>query len=74
VRAVVKRIHPDLFQDSDFERNINAESLKILNGYMDVLSKGSSPRAAKIEFFIRDMEPGGGGAMRKVSAHLSGGY
>lgn len=69
----MKKIHPDLFQDSDYERSINAESLKILNGYMDVLSKGMSPKAARIEFFIKDTELGGGSAMKKVMAQLSGG-
>ena len=73
IRAVIKKIHPDLFQSNNYERQINAESLKILNGYVDQLSKGHSPRTARVEFFLKEADGAGGSvALKKVVTQLTG--
>ncbi|GAB4823551.1 hypothetical protein N2152v2_010597 [Parachlorella kessleri] len=54
IRAIVRRIHPDLFASHPFELNRNSESLKVLNAYVDQLSRGMRPPAAKVEFFVKD--------------------
>ena len=68
VRACVKRIHPDLFGSHEYERQINAESLKILNGYVDQLAQGQVPRPARIEFYLKD----DGDELKRVLAELNG--
>jgi hypothetical protein len=38
MRAVVRRVHPDLFAAHPYERQRNSESLKALNAYVDALA------------------------------------
>lgn len=39
IRAVVRRVHPDLFTAHPFERQRNSDSLKALNSYVEQVGK-----------------------------------
>jgi hypothetical protein len=46
MRAVVRRVHPDLFAAHPYERQRNSESLKALNAYVDALAAAAGARRA----------------------------
>lgn len=46
MRAVVRRVHPDLFAAHPCERQRNSESLKALNAYVDALAAAAGARRA----------------------------
>eukprot|EP00887_Chlorella_sp_A99_P008131 scaffold12.g8131.t1 len=68
IRAIVRQVHPDLFQAHPYEHTKNTESLKALNIYADQLSQGLRPEPARVEFYVR--EAGGGGGLARVAAEL----
>ncbi len=72
IRAIVKKVHPDLFPSHDYERLINAESLKLLNVYVDQLSSGKVPRPTRLEFHVKE-DVSGSSSLKKITASLSGG-
>eukprot|EP01025_Chloroclados_australasicus_P055430 TRINITY_DN670_c0_g1_i1.p1 TRINITY_DN670_c0_g1~~TRINITY_DN670_c0_g1_i1.p1 ORF type:complete len:580 (-),score=66.70 TRINITY_DN670_c0_g1_i1:565-2304(-) len=57
MRAIVRRVHPDLFVQHPFERQRNSESLKILNRYVDeILDKrrGNGDESTVVEFYVKE--------------------
>lgn len=54
MKAIVRKVHPDLFASHQYERQKNSESLKSLNNYVDHLSRGLAPPAATLEFYIKN--------------------
>ncbi len=69
VRSIVKRVHPDLFPNNYYERQINAESLKLLNVYLDKLKNRERPSPVRLEFHVKGGEEA---TLTKISAFLSG--
>jgi hypothetical protein len=68
IRSVIKRVHPDLFPSNHYERQVNAESLKLLNMYVDQLGSGrSTPKPTELEFHVKEM-----GTLKKINAQLAG--
>lgn len=67
VRAIVRRVHPDLFQASPFERQCNSDSLKVLNNYLDEVASGAPPTPSRLEFYVKE-----NGGLKRVEAFLSG--
>jgi hypothetical protein len=49
-------VHPDLFQQHPQERDINENSLKQLNGYIETLMHSKPVRPAKVKFFLRKQQ------------------
>ncbi|KAG1674586.1 hypothetical protein FOA52_001835 [Chlamydomonas sp. UWO 241] len=68
MRGVVKLVHPDLFPEHEYERTMNSESLKVLNRYVEELTNRRSPKASRVEFYIKGAN--GEGELKKVAAHL----
>ncbi|KAK9817188.1 hypothetical protein WJX72_010816 [[Myrmecia] bisecta] len=66
IKAVVRRVHPDLFAAHPFERNRNSESLKLLNNYVDELTRGGFTSSASVEFWVKE----DGGLLTKIQAEL----
>ncbi|WIA32850.1 hypothetical protein OEZ86_006027 [Tetradesmus obliquus] len=56
IRAVVRRVHPDLFTAHPFERQRNSDSLKALNSYVEQVARGITPRSTNVEFWVKDGE------------------
>jgi len=56
VRAVVRRVHPDLFSSHPFACARNSQSLSILNNYVEALSNRRSPQPGLVEFYVREGE------------------
>eukprot|EP00775_Hariotina_reticulata_P002792 gene2792-3085_t len=56
IRAVVRRVHPDLFTAHPFERQRNSDSLKALNSYVEQVARGITPRSTSVEFWVKDGE------------------
>ncbi|KAK9846014.1 hypothetical protein WJX81_008468 [Elliptochloris bilobata] len=65
MRAVVRRVHPDLFAAHPYERAKNTESLKLLNGYVDALGHGARVDGARMEFWVLEA-----GALAYLEADL----
>ena len=53
LRAVIRKVHPDLFNSLPFERTHNSESLKLLNQHVDELAQGWSPLPVDISFWTK---------------------
>lgn len=56
IRAVVRRVHPDLFTAHPYERQRNSDSLKALNSYVEQVARGITPRSTSVEFWVKDGE------------------
>lgn len=67
IRSIVRRVHPDLFTAHPFERSKNAESLKQLNSYADLVSQGERPSAVRLEFYIREVS----GVFARIDSYLT---
>lgn len=65
IRAVIRRVHPDLFSAHPYERQKNSEALKVLNSYIDTLSKGEVPSSSRLEFYVKD-----GQYLNRIEAYL----
>jgi len=67
IRAVVRRVHPDLFSSEPYECAQNSESLKALNSYIDALTRRmlTSMDSRTLVFYVRE-----GDEMEKITAEL----
>eukprot|EP01024_Parvocaulis_polyphysoides_P030148 TRINITY_DN27393_c0_g1_i1.p1 TRINITY_DN27393_c0_g1~~TRINITY_DN27393_c0_g1_i1.p1 ORF type:complete len:447 (-),score=52.08 TRINITY_DN27393_c0_g1_i1:11-1288(-) len=57
IRAIVRRVHPDLFVAHPYERQRNSESLKILNRYVDEIldkKRGAGDDSISVEFYVKE--------------------
>eukprot|EP00884_Botryococcus_braunii_P001914 jgi/Botrbrau1/11723/Bobra.0195s0050.1 len=54
IKNIVRRVHPDLFGSRPAERTVNSESLKVLNSYVDDLSRGNDVTTSQVEFFVEE--------------------
>ncbi|XP_056289821.1 T-cell activation inhibitor, mitochondrial isoform X3 [Pseudoliparis swirei] len=54
-------VHPDFFGQYPREREVNENSLKRLNGFLDGLQRpgGGSPRPMRLTFYVRETKDGG---------------
>lgn len=68
LRAVIRRVHPDLFSNLPFERQANSEALKALNQYIDRLSQQQRHKSAVVlNFWVK-----GRVGLEQVTAELDG--
>ncbi|KAK9861347.1 hypothetical protein WJX84_007981 [Apatococcus fuscideae] len=67
LRAVVRRVHPDLFVGLPAEQEQNSEALKVLNSYLDELASSSHSHAAQVTFWVKTAD---GAGCEKVDAKL----
>ncbi|KAK9901712.1 hypothetical protein WJX75_009812 [Coccomyxa subellipsoidea] len=67
IRAIVRRVHPDLFSAHPYERAQNSESLMLLNSYVDELQRRGKVQTATVNFWVIE-----DGRLTQLSAELPG--
>ncbi|BDA42157.1 hypothetical protein COCOBI_03-0420 [Coccomyxa sp. Obi] len=65
IRAIVRRVHPDLFSAHPYERAQNSESLMLLNSYVDELQKRGKVTSATVKFWVIE-----DGRLTQITAEL----
>lgn len=50
-------VHPDLFEQHPTERDVNENSLKQLNNYIETILHQKPASSAKVKFFLRKQKP-----------------